>query len=616
MNLKQGKVRGRTYLSIVHGFWDPDVGHVRTKTIESLGYLDELQKTYPDPISHFQEVARQMTEAENNQRKVSITLDMNELLQANTDDHSNLGYAAILKVYQSLGLQKFFNSAQRRRNFEYNVNAVVTLLVVSRLLSPGSKKRAFDEKDRYFERFDFSLDDIYSALSFLASISKDVQRQMNTALTEASPRDTSLIYYDVTNFYFEIDEEDDLRKRGISKEKRRDPIVQMGLAMDRDGIPLHYELFEGNTNDTLTFRPIIGEIRRNYDTSRIIVVADRGITSGDNIYYLVGGEKKPVADNGYIFSYSIAGSTETFKKYVLDEKGYYDPSGKPISETTEFMIKSQKSARSILVTMKDGSKERKTIYEKQIVFWSLRHYKKMRLEREKQIEKAVEMLRDPSKLKRATAYGAARYIRNITFNKDTGEVMETGKVASLDTSRIEQEAVYDGYYAIVTSEFEMPDTQVVDHYRGLWEIEETFRITKGTLETRPVFVKRRDRIEAHFLTCFIALVVLRLIQRETGWKYSSDVITETLNKISCIREQDNIYLFGYRSQASDDIGKALSVDFTRKHMRLSEIKNLIKNCKKADGNSDTSDTPVELKDIVPTTGRRTRKTSSSKGEKK
>ena len=616
MNLKIGKSKGRQYLSIVHGYWDSEAGHSKTKTIMSLGYLDDLQKLYQDPVSHFREVAKQMTEEENARRKVSITLDMNELLQVDTDDHSNLGYASILKVYQSLGLQRFFNSAQRRRNFEFNVNAVVTLLVVSRLLSPGSKKRAFDEKDRYFERFDFSLDDIYSALSFLASISQDVQRQMNTALTEASPRDTSLIYYDVTNFYFEIDDEDDLRKRGVSKEKRRDPIVQMGLAMDRDGIPLHYELFEGNTNDTLTFRPIIGEIKRNYDTSRVIVVADRGITSGDNIYYLVGGEKKPVADNGYIFSYSIAGSTEAFKKYVLEEKGYYDPSGKPISDATEFMIKSKKSARTILVTMKDGSKERKTIYEKQIVFWSLKHYKKMRLEREKQIEKALEMLRDPSKLKRATAYGAARYIQNITFNTDTGEVIDTGKVASLDTTRIEQEAVYDGYYAIVTSEFDMPDTQVVDHYRGLWEIEETFRITKGTLETRPVFVKRRDRIEAHFLTCFIALVVLRLLQRETGWKYSSDIITETLNQISCIREQDNIYLFGYRSQVSDGIGDVLGIDFTRKRMRLSEIKNLVAKSKQVDESSDKPDISVETKDIVPTTTRRTRKISSSKGEKK
>jgi transposase len=527
-----------------------------------------------------EDVARQMTDEENADAKATITLDMNEALECNTNDHYNLGYSAILKLYHSLGLQRFFNNAQRHREFSYNISAVVTLLVISRILSPGSKKKAYEEKNRYFERFDFELVDVYRSLSFLSTISREVQAQINTAISALNPRDTSIVYYDVTNFYFEIDEEDNLRKRGFSKEKRRDPIVQMGLAMDRDGIPLHYDLFEGNKPDTMTFRSVIGEVRRSYNTGRIIVIADRGITSGDNIFYLVGGEKKSKANNGYIFSYSIAGSNDEFRSFVLDPGGYYDPSGAPVTDETTFKIKSRLHSRDIWVTMRDGSRKKRTVYEKQVVFWSRKHALKMSVEREKQIDKAQAMISSPAKLKRATSYGAARYVQNICYDEDTGEVIETGKHVALDEVKIEQEAKFDGYYAIVTSEHAMPDAEIVEHYRGLWEIEETFRITKSLLEARPVYVSREERIKAHFLTCYIALVIMRLLQRATGSVYSCEKLIEAMNGISAIREQDNIYLFGYRTDVTDAIGTAVDIDFTRKRMKLHEIKTMLAACKK------------------------------------
>jgi len=582
MNLKLSPNRktGRTYLSIVQGYREKETGKSKARIIQSLGYLDELEKQYPDPISHFREVARKMTEEENARRKVVLTLDMDETIPKDSNNHKNLGYAALLKIYYSFGLMQFLTNASRKHKFDFNVNSIVCLLVISRILSPGSKKKAFEGKGRFFERFDFELVDIYRSLSFLASIDKDVQRQINNAIAASSPRDTSLVYYDVTNFYFEISEEDDFRKKGYSKEKRRDPIVQMGLAMDRDGIPLHYDLFAGNTPDTLTFRAVVGEVRRNYDTGRIVVVADRGITSGDNIFYLAGGEKKAKTNNGYIFSYSISGSTDEFKSFVLDSKGYYDPSGKPVSADTDFMIKSRKSYRDIQVTMKDGKKSSKTVYEKHVVFWSHKHAQKAKLERDKLIAKAMAMIADPSKLKRASANSAARLIRDITYDESSGEVIQTGKHPVLDMDKIEQEAKFDGYYAIVTSEHELPDTEIIGHYRGLWEIEETFRITKGVLEGRPVHVSREDRIRAHFLICYISLVVMRLLQREAGRHYSCERIVEALKNTSCTLEHDNIFLFGYRSEVTDAIGEALSIDFSKKRMRLQDIRSLLTGCKR------------------------------------
>ena len=318
MNLKQSRRKGgRIYLSIEKAYRDKTTGKPKAKTVLSLGYLDELEKEYDDPISHFKEVAHRMTEEENAKRKLTLAIDMDEELSPDADDRKNFGYAAILKIYHELGLDRFFRNKARHEPFKYNTNTIMILLVISRLLSPGSKKKAFEEKGRYFERFNFSLADIYRALSHYAKIAKEFQRYLHKRIAEKYGCNTKIIYYDVTNYYFEIDKADEMRKFGPSKEKRPNPIVQMGLAMDADGIPLHYELFPGNNLDKETFRSVIGEIRKNYDTGRIVVVADMGIITGDNIYYLTGGKNR----NGYVFSFSIRGGTDAFKKYVLDNEG-------------------------------------------------------------------------------------------------------------------------------------------------------------------------------------------------------------------------------------------------------------------------------------------------------
>lgn len=570
------KKTSRTYLAIAQKYRDPVKKTSTDRTIKSLGYLDELKQQYDDPVAHFKEVARKMTEEENARKKLTLNINMDEALLPGTDDRKNFGYAAILKVYHELGLHHFFNNRARHEKFEFNSNSIMLLLVISRLLSPGSKRRAHLEKGRYFERFNASLVDIYRALSHYAGIARDLQRYLHEQITEMYGRDLRVIYYDVTNFYFEIDAADDLRAFGRSKEHRHNPVVQMGLAMDKDGVPLHYELFSGNKLDKETFRSVIGEVRRNYDTGRIVVVADMGIITGDNIYYLTGGKNR----NGYVFSFSVRGGTEAFREYVLDEKDYLDIDGKPAGENADYRIKSRCIAREINVTMASGKTKKETVYEKQIVFWSRKYADKARAEREELVRKAFDLLADPQKYSKATSYGAARYVRDLEVDRKTGEILKGERLPSFDDDKLAQDELYDGYYAIVTSELQMPDGEIIDTYRGLWEIEETFRITKSTLEARPIYVSRQDRIGAHFLTCFIALVIIRLIQKKTEHRYSAQTIIECLNKISCSNEQDNLYLFDYRSDVSDAIGKALGIDFTRKRLRLSDLKNILANCKK------------------------------------
>jgi transposase len=231
--------------------------------------------------------------------------------------------------------------------------------------------------------------------------------------------------------------------------------------------------------------------------------------------------------------------------------------------------------------MSSGKKKTKQVYEKQVVFWNRKYFNKARAERAEVLAKADKLIKDPGKYTKATSYGAAAYVLNIDYDKSTGEVRgKDGKALLMNMEKIAEEEKYDGYYSIVTSELDMTDGQIIDTYRGLWEIEETFKITKSVLSARPVYLSEYDHIDAHFLVCFISLVIIRLIQKETGKKYSADAIVECLNKIECMHEHENIYLFGYKSEISDALGKAFGIDFSMKRLQLKEIKKILGDVKK------------------------------------
>jgi transposase len=388
------------------------------------------------------------------------------------------------------------------------------------------------------------------------------------------------MYFDVTNFHFEIDETDNLRKRGKEKNNRPDPIVQMALAMDADGIPLYYKLFPGNIHDSKTFIPVFKDVCVKFSPGRVIAVADMGCTSSNNIYFLKGGDRDKRV-NGYVFSFSIRKGSEKFKEYVLSDTGYTDMDGNPLKEDYDYKIKSRIEVREIQVTMKSGYQKSMLIDEKQVVFWSEKYAKKARIEREETIKKALDIIANPKKHNKSTVHGAVAYIKNITFDKKTGEIYEEpGKKLIYDEEKAIEDAKYDGYYCIITSELEMPDQRIIEIYRGLSDIEDNFKVSKSDLDIRPVHVSREDRINAHVLTCFISLVILRLIQKKTDYRFTPEQIITCLKNISCSLEYENVYLFDYRSNISDEIGKAFGIDFSNKRLRLSEIKNILASSKK------------------------------------
>jgi len=563
------KKSGRIYLSIVQSFREKGSKYPKSITVKSLGYLDELEKLYDDPIAFCnQEIARLNDENLKDNAPLSFTIGRQERLDTNNSNRKNFGYAALSHIYHELEIDSFLTNRQRHSKEEYDANAIMKLLAFSRLLYPASKKKTYENKERFFEKANFSLDDVYRCLSFFNKHKDALQLWIHERIKQHYHRNTSLVYYDVTNYYFEIDEQDELRRKGHSKEHRSDPIVQMGLFMDTHGIPITYGLFPGNTLDKQTLIPMLGNIQREFSLGRIIVVADKGMTTGDNIAYALA------AKNGYVLSYSIRGADKSFKDYVLDQTGY-------VVKNEEFKIKSRLYPREISVSTTGGKKKKIQVDEKQVVFYSTKYAAKAKAERAGAIAKAKDLIKHPSKYSQSTSMGAAKYVKNLSFDPKTGEVLEDVKqLLRFNEEKLKQEEALDGYYAIVTSEYKESDERIIEIYRGLWKIEESFKITKSDFETRPVYLSREEHIQSHFLTCFVALVIARVLEYRMKGKHSVSAMIESLEKCSCSHIQKNYYLFDYYDEILADIGQEFNIDFGKKCMSLGELKKILGEVKK------------------------------------
>ena len=561
---------GRINLAIVDGYYDKATKKTKHKVIESLGYLDELEKQYDDPIDYFTKRAKKLTEEKKSrQAPINFTFYDSDRLCVGDNLRKNFGYAALSKIYHELELDKFLNNRQRHTKESYDANTILKMLVYSRILAPDSKKSSFDHREMFFEKTNYSLDDVYRCLSFLNKHKETIQVWMNDKIKENYGRDTSLIYYDVTNYYFETDEQNDFLRKGVSKEHRPNPIVQMGLFMDNNAIPITYELFAGNTNDCLTYRPNFGRIKKQFNLGRVISVADKGMTTGDNIWYTINTP----AHDGYVFSMSIRGAEKSMKEYVLEDDGY-------VWLGKEYKRKSRKYPRTIQVTSTSGKKIKKQVDEKQIVFWSEKYAKRAKAEREATLAKARDLAANPGSYTRATSYGAAKYVKKVDYDKDTGEILTASSILDIDEDLIREEEALDGYYMLLTSEMDTPDDKIIDMYRGLWRIEESFKITKSELEARPVYVWTREHIEAHFLTCFVALTISRILEMKLEHKYSTGRIIDSLSRAECSLLQQNYYVFDYYDEVLKDIGNVTNIDFSKRIRTLGEIKQVIADSKK------------------------------------
>ncbi len=575
------KKRNKTQLSFVQGYRID--GKVKHKVIQNLGYLEDYLDKYEDPIAYFQQIAKEWNAKQNVPDTIEVKLS--QKLPDQCTNRKNLGYAIIKIIYAKLQIREFLQNKQRQISAKYNLNSIFSLLLFNRFLFPSSKKNAYETKDRFFDSFDFSLDDVYRALGYFNRYSQELQKHLHYRVSSLIGRESEKAYYDVTNYYFEIPYEDEdskdterkvKRKKGPSKEHRKDPIIQMGLLMDTNGIPMAFHTFSGNESEKTNMLPEIQRVKKDYEIDRIIVVADRRLNTSDNTSILSGTNASDEKNNdGYVYGQSIRGADAEFKKWVLEPDGYVTTMEKnKAGEEIPFKHKSRLYAKEITKKDTNGVRRLKMIiYQKQMVYYSEKYAKKQKYEREKAVMKAKDLIKNPTNYTKATSYGCTAYINNISFSKDTGEIVD-GKRLSINEEKIAEEALYDGYYSIVTSEKELSDKEIRDIYKGLWEIEESFKIIKSEFQTRPVFVSTEEHIQAHFLICFVTLLVMRVLEQLIGKSHTVRQIRNSLTSYSCSYLDQNYYLFDYRDDVIITMEKTFGLDLSKKIMPLSEIKRI------------------------------------------
>ena len=519
MHIALVKNHGAPYLQVMENYSVKEDGITKQKkrTVKNLGPLSRFDDGQPDFLKRLRQSFRDGVPIIDGlddlpvtaQNKISITFDL-------TDDNDvfsnpkNIGYFLLDGLYDALGLYDVLTRYKSDNKSTYDLNGLAKLLVFGRVLDPDSKRETFEKRDRYL--FDVTSSkkqhEIYRILDCLNGCADTIQKRMHHKIAKGVGRNTEVCFYDVTNYYFEIGENDPdeydgngdiikkgLRKKGVSKEKRSEPIVQMGLFIDDNGIPIAYRLFPGNNTDKTTLRPALEKNIADLGLGRVIIVADGGMNDGPNIANILG------MGNGYIVSKSAKSSDKKTKAWILDEKGY------EWNKSRTFKVKSMIRKRKV----KDGNGKFVEITEKLICFWSKNHYEKERHENEKFIQYLESVIANPDKLKDKPKK-IEKFLEKTTVDKSTGEVIDAHTHLSIDMEKVRAYLELLGYYTIMTSEVDKPDREVISKYHGLSRIEDSFRITKSDLEGRPVYVSTEDHINAHFLTCFIALTMIRLIQ--------------------------------------------------------------------------------------------------------
>lgn len=585
MFLKKFKRKdGRIYLTIAENKYID--GKSKSFHLETIGYVDELVgPNCPDPIGFWtKEVKRRNEEAKAASAPIVIEFSSAKKIDKRCTHTLEVG-AAITDRYFfcDLGIWDFFEKKRTARKFEFDPCRILEFLIFDRIIHPSSKKGAFERRGVFPRKCDFSLGDIYRALGYINEQADELIDAMNERLAEVwGPRNRRHLYYDVTNYYFEVENEDEsgIRRRGVSKEHRPNPIVQMGLLLDQSGIPLNFEIFPGNVNDMSTLLPVMKKAGLRDNTSRVVMVADKGLNTSSNIAATL------LDGNGFIFSQSVRRATKELKDWVLDDADY------EVNADHTFKIKSRIDQKEISVEREGGSIHKEKITVKEVAFWSKDYFERSRYERTKVIEKSLRAI-ERGDVATAHLRSQARYVKEMPFDKQTGEIASINY--SLDHKRIDEDEAMDGYYCIITSEVDMADHDVIDAYRGLWRIEDSFRVIKGEFNARPVYLSREDHIRAHFLICYIALTIMRLIQLDTKGKYTTRQIAEAIGGLIGHNLDKNLYFFDYRTDVTDDLCKAVGIDLTRQVMTKGEITHVMATVRKPETNPKIRKIPTVKK---------------------
>lgn len=575
---------------------------IRKKTICNIGPLSKFDDGQPNYLERLRESFRlgnplipELTEYTGKKppmEKYTIRLQEGD---PECIGHPRLySHVFLDKLFDELGLEDFFRSYKGFSKIQYDVLNFVRLLVYGRILNPDSKMATLEQNDDYYTPLlkNFNPYNVYDTLDFIYENREKIIRRMNTSLVKKWHRNPEIIFYDVTNFFFEIEDPDEdvldkegnvmergIRKMGVSKENRKQPIVQMGLFMDDQGLPISIESFPGNTLDANTFKPAISKSIDGLEYARFIMIADRGMCNYQNVFHLLD------QNNGYILAKSLLKSTKAEQAWAYSDDGF-------IQESKDFKYKSRIMKR----TVKDVNGKKRTVTENVIVYWSRNFYERDLHENARFLETLEKILKSPKgfRITDMQARMMRPFFKADFFNSETGEVISASKLkALLDREKLEEFKSHFGYYQIITSEINMPPLEAIEKYHGLTRIEDQFRVMKSDLETRPVYVRTREHIEAHLLICLIALTMIRMIQCKichSGLVPKSNDITlwsmglpayriqKALNKWKVELLADDLYRF----TDLDDLDLKLILDsfdirIPAKLFRKTDLKSQIRN---------------------------------------
>lgn len=524
MHIEKYKTNGKYYLRLVENKRIIKDGQSvnRKKLILSLGRIDQYDDGQPNYLERLRQSfrdGRPLIPA----LQGYVEYAPKSVIQISFEQGSTFCVAAprrfapciLDSVFAALGLDQLFASIKHTSRIKYDLQGIVRLLTYGRILEPASKLATMEQNEDYYRPLVKSSNNfnVYDALDVIYANRRQIIQRMNTNISRGIGRNTSNVFYDVTNFFFEVEEPDDdilddegnvlekgLRKMGVSKENRKQPIVQMGLFLDDNGIPISIEMFPGNTLDHLTLRTAMKNTIDTLELERFILVADRGMYSGTNMCHVLN------LGNGYIVSKSLKKSTQQDREWVLDQRDYTEIS-------PDFKYKSRIVSR--MVTDEDGT--RKKIREKVVVYWSKAFYAREMHENQSFLEFIEKLKANPNgfRVSAAQSRSLKKFMQKDMLHKETGEIVDSRKLLSLiDDKKLTEFNELMGYYQIVTSELEMDDRDIIDKYHGLTRIEDQFREMKGTLNTRPIYVNTPEHIQAHLLICFIALTMMRIIQHK------------------------------------------------------------------------------------------------------
>jgi len=598
LNQLKEKKSGRIFLSFQETHRVK--GKNKTTTVKRIGYLDEFTSRYADPVAHFKELAKQLSIE--NKVEISASLDEHHTFDAryikgDVSSHRteglvyHLGLLPLSQIYHELEIDYFMDNRRRYTKAKFNHNTIFQMLVFGRILFPDSKLGTWNNRHKLLGDMTFSDDDVYRSLEFFARHKTALIKHLNDRVTRNYGRDTTLMFYDVTNYYWEIDREDGIRKRGACKEHRPEPIVQMGLLMDSRDLPITYNLFPGNTNDSLTLSPTMGDVTEELGREGIVYIADKGMMSGDNRAEIL------INRGGYIFSNSVRKADQQTKGYVLDETGFV------FNNEGTYKYKSRIVPVTIQITSQvSGKKKSIVINERQVIFWSRKYQERTRHERAQAIQKAANYGSCENN------HGGNRFFKKIVVNKVDGEVLrdeDKAYVRVFDEDLLSKEEALDGYYMICTNVIGLgPDEKpfakqsrflsdnmfqlnrpvdahdIIDMYRGLWRIEESFRITKSWLKARPVFVHTEASIEAHFLTCFLGLLLLRILELKTDHSIELNRMIEDLRDLQVVQESPDLFLLTQPTNVIEKIGQYFNLDLIKKRYTMQELKKMVAKTKK------------------------------------